>query len=301
VNTIIQTINLNKKAGQYIILILLALIWGSSFILMKRGLESFSYSQVAALRVFISFVLLLPFAIMRLSRVKKRHIKPLLIVGFIGNAIPAILFTKAQTEVSSSMAGILNALTPLFALLVGLTVYKVKFMWHHMLGVFLGLIGATMLVIIKSGFGINTQIIYPLFIVLATIFYSFSVNEIKQKLYDLDGVTIIAVAFLFVGPLCGIYLLNSNLMDTFNNPLFIKSLIYIFILSLFSSVIAAILFNYLIHHTNALFATSTTNLIPIVAIFWGILDSESILLGQLPAILLILIGIYLVNRKKIIL
>jgi drug/metabolite transporter (DMT)-like permease len=219
-------------------------------------------------------------------------------VGFFGNAIPAFLFTKAETQVSSSMAGILNALTPLFALIAGFLVYKVKFSWHNLSGVFLGLTGAAVLVISRYGFGLSAQNIFPLLIVLATLLYSFSVNEIKQKLSDLDGLTIIAVAFLFVGPIAGIYLLNTDFAPAFKTPGFVQNLSCIITLAVFGSAIANFMFNYLVYHTNALFATSVTYLIPVVAIFWGLLDSESLLLSQLPAIVLILVGIYLVNKKR---
>jgi drug/metabolite transporter (DMT)-like permease len=297
-NEIIRSIDLNKKAVQWIALSLLALIWGSSFILMKRGLISFSYEQVAALRIFISFVFLLPFAIKRLSRVKKKHFKSLIVVGLVGNAIPAFLFAKAQTQVSSSMAGILNALTPLFALFTGLLVYKVKFIWQNLLGVFMGLVGATSLVFIKFGFGIDAENIYPLYIVLATILYAFSVNEIELKLCDLDGLTIIAVAFVFVGPFAGIFLMSSDFTPAFQSHGFAANLSCIVILAGLGSVFANFLFNYLVQSTNALFATSTSYLIPIVAIFWGLLDGESLLFGQMPAIVLILFGIYFVNKKN---
>lgn len=277
---------------------MLALIWGSSFILMKKGLLSFTDIQVASFRIFISFVLLLPLTISRIKRVKRRHIIPLLVVGFLGNGLPAFLFTKAQTQVSSSMAGVLNALTPLFALLVGLIIYKVKFIWHNILGIIVGLFGAAALVLISSGFNISAQNLYPLLIVLATIFYAFSVNVIKQKLADLDSVTIIAAAFTFIGPFGGIFLLGSDFSKALTSPNLIQNFSCIFLLAMLSSVLATILFNYLIKYTTALFASSVTYVIPIVAIFWGLIDGESIIIPQFFAIGAILIGVYLVNKKR---
>ena len=264
---------------------------------MKKGLESFSFGQVAGLRIFISFLFLLPFALKRISKVKKEQIKSLLVVGLCGNAIPAFLFTKAQTHVSSSMAGILNALTPLFVLITGLSIYKVKFIWQNLIGVIIALFGAAALVISRFGFTFSAENIYPLFIVFATILYSFSVNEIKQNLSGLDGLTIIAVAFLFVGPVAGIYLLNSDFTPALRTPGFTVSLSCIIILAVFGSAIANFIFNYLVFYTSAVFATSVTYLIPIVAIFWGLADGESLLLKQFPAIVLVLGGIYLVNKK----
>ncbi len=294
---LISAMNLEKKAGQWFMLSILALIWGTSFILMKKGLQSFSHSQVAAFRIVISFLLLLPYIVTRLKRVNRKHLKSLLIVGFIGNGIPAFLFTKAQTEVTSSIAGVLNSLTPLFALLVGFMVYKTKFILANIFGVALGLFGAILLILFSSKSGLDIKNFYPLLIVLATIMYAFNVNEVKYHLSDLDGITIVSIAFLFIGPLAGIYLLTSDFTTALQKPLVWLSFGSVFMLALFSSVIATILFNALIKQTTALFASSVTYLIPIVAILWGILDGETIVFLQSLSIMFIILGVYLVNKK----
>ena len=296
--TIIQLVDLNKKIWQWVLLIFLAIIWGSSFILMKKGLLAFNDMQVASFRIFISFILLLPLVFKRIKRVRRKHIVPLLVVGFIGNGIPAFLFTKAQTEVSSSMAGVLNSLTPLFALLVGLIIFKVKFIWQNILGIILGLLGASALVIVNSGANFSAKNLYPLLIVLATMFYAFTVNLIKQKLADLDSVTIIAMAFLFIGPFGGVYLASSDFSHALQSPYLLQSFSSVFLLAMFGSALATILFNYLIKYTTALFATSVTYLIPIVAIVWGVLDGETLIASQMLSIGVILMGVYLVNKKK---
>ncbi|MCF6191520.1 MAG: EamA family transporter [Candidatus Hydrothermae bacterium] len=290
-------IDLSNKAWQWFTLMLLALIWGSSFIFMKRGLESFTDAQVAAFRVFISFLFFLPIALKRLKYLKKENIKSLLLVGFVGNGIPAFLFTKAQTQVSSSLAGMLNSLVPLFALIVGYLFYKVQVKKLNVLGVFIGLIGAVGLIVMSSEGVFSASGYYSLFIVLATICYSISVNEIKQKLVELDGVSIMSFAFMFIGPWAGLFLLFSDYSYTLSTPGYIHNFTYVFFLALFSSVIANIIFNYLIKHTTALFATSVTYLIPAVAILLGALDGESIRLGQLLFIAIILGGVSLVNKK----
>lgn len=290
-------INLSNRGWQWLTLSVLALIWGSSFIFMKRGLESFTDMQVAAFRIFISFIFLLPFAILRFRKLKKEQLKSLLLVGFIGNGIPAFLFTKAQTQVSSSFAGMLNSLVPLFALIIGYVFYKVHAKSKNILGVFLGLIGAAGLILANSNATFSTASFYPLFIVLATICYAFSVNEIKQKLSDLDGISIMAFAFFFVGPFAGIYLISSDYSFALSTPDYVQNFGYIFLLAVLSSVVATILFNYLIKQTTALFAASVTYLIPIVAILWGVLDGEQIGFYQLLSISVILGGVSLVNKK----
>lgn len=291
------SIDLSNRVWQWFTLILLALIWGSSFIFMKRGLESFTDTQVAAFRIFISFVFFLPIAIKRLKYLKKNNIKSLLLVGFIGNGIPAFLFTKAQTQVSSSLAGMLNTLVPLFALIVGYFFYKVPLKTTNVLGVFIGLLGALGLIIMSSDGIISASAYYSLLIVLATICYSISVNEIKQKLASLDGLSIMAFAFMFIGPWAGIYLLFSDYQYTLSTPNYIYNFTYVFFLALLSSVIANVIFNALIKHTTAIFATSVTYLIPAVAIILGALDGENIRFGQLLFITIILAGLSLVNKK----
>ena len=292
-----KVVNLSNKSWQWIILSIIALIWGSSFIFIKRGLESFTDMQVAAFRIFISFIFLLPFAIQRFKKLKRKQIKSLLLVGFVGNGIPAFLFTKAQTQVSSSLAGMLNSTTPLFALIIGYLFYRVQAKSKNIFGVFLGLIGALGLILINANATLTIEGFYPVLIVLATIFYAFSVNEIKQNLSELDGVSITAFAFLFIGPFAGIFLISSDYSAALNTPDYLQNFIYIILLAIFSSVVATILFNYLIKHTTALFASSVTYLIPIAAILWGILDGEQISFYHLLSIGIILAGVGLVNKK----
>jgi len=280
-------IDLGNKSWQWLTLSVIALIWGSSFIFMKRGLESFTDLQVAAFRIFISFIFLLPFTFQRFKKLKKEQLKSILLVGFIGNGIPAFLFTKAQTQVNSSLAGMLNSMVPLFALLIGYIFYKVHSKKKNIFGVFLGLLGASGLILTNSNTIFSTTNLYPLFIVAATICYAFSVNEIKQNLSDLDAVSIMAFAFLFIGPFAGIYLLISDYSFALSTPDYIQNFTYIFLLAVLSSVIATILFNFLIKQTTALFAASVTYLIPIVAILWGILDGEQISFYQLLSISII--------------
>ncbi|MFN8258212.1 MAG: EamA family transporter [Bacteroidales bacterium] len=295
----LKPVRLDEKSGQWLILGLLALIWGTSFILMKKGLQSFSSLQVAAMRIFISFLLLVPLLYHRIKKIKKAHLLPLFVVGFIGNGIPAFLFTKAQTQVNSSVAGVLNSLTPLFALLIGLFFFKVKTTIKNLAGVIIGLSGALMLILFSGKFNFEIKNLFPFLIVLATLFYAYNVNVVKQYLHDLDGVSIVAAAFSMVGPFAGIFLLTSDYTDIHADPQTIFNFSCVFILALFSSVIATILFNNLIKHTTALFAASVTYLIPVVAIAWGLLDGESLNFLQMVAIGVILLGVYLVNSKPV--
>ena len=289
-------IPLESRSWQWLILLILSLIWGSSFILMKRGLESYSHMQVAAFRIFFSFIFLLPFTIRNIKVIRKDNLRSLIIVGFIGFAIPAFLFTKAQTNLDSMLAGILNSLTPLFTLIAGILFYRSKAKRLNVIGLFIGLAGAIGLMwngdiqILK---GINA---YALFVVLATICYGINVNEVKYKLAQLSSIQITSLAFLFTGPLAGIYLLFSDLQSASNTPDYLLNLGYIAILALFSSVIAVLIFNHLIKYTTPLFAASVTYIIPFFAIMWGVLDGETFGILKVLWICVILLGVYLVNK-----
>lgn len=291
--------DLNKKSWQWIILFFLAFIWGSSFILMKRGLEVYDHKEVAALRLCISFLCLFPFAIKHFKSIEKKYWKYLAIVGIFGNGIPAFLFTKAQTGLSSSLAGMLNSLVPLFTLLLGLLIFKTKFKANRFIGAFIGLIGAIGL-ITSNGIDVNnSELSYTFYVVVATMCYAISVNTINTYLKDISSLKITSASFLFVGPPILLYLFSTNFIaTTANNNSATIALFYVAVLAIFGTVISLILFNMLIKKTSGVFATSVTYLIPIIAIFWGTLDGESINFAQIISIAIILIGIYFINKFK---
>jgi drug/metabolite transporter (DMT)-like permease len=289
---------LDSKTSQLAALLILSIIWGSSFILMKKGLESFNNIQVAALRIFFSFLFVLPFIIRNLKVLSGKNIPSLIIVGLLGFAIPALLFTKAQTRINSSLAGMLNSLTPLFTLIVGLVLYKSRTRWTSVAGVLIGLFGASGLVM-QDGLNILRGINgHALLVALATLSYGININEIKYKLEDLSSIQITSLALLFVGPVAGIYLLFSDFGTSGFPKEALMGLGYIAILALFSSVMAVWLFNHLLKFTTTLFASSVTYIIPVFAILWGISDGESIRLIQLIWIAVILLGVYLVKKQE---
>ncbi len=293
-------INFENKGWQWATLIFLSLIWGSSFILMKKGLRSFSHDQVAALRLFISFIAFIPFGIKNLKKINKKNIVSLLVVGFIGSGAPAFLFAKAQTQVDSSMAGILNSLTPLFTLIIGLIFYKSTAKLINAVGIVLGLIGALGLILQSTNGGIILTNInyYGLFVVAATICYGINVNQVRYKIKGLTGLEITSLAFMFIGPLAGIYLLFTDFSNTLTSNDYLLNLGFIAILAIVGTVLALVIFNTLIQHTSAIFGSSVTYIIPVFAIMWGLFDGEILSILQFFWIALIIIGVYLVNKKN---
>lgn len=289
-------IDLKNPLFQWATLLFLAFIWGSSFILMKKGLLYYSNTQVAAYRVSIAWLVLLPIALRHLKKFRT-HLLPLFISGLCGNALPAFLFTKAQTVISSSLSGMLNSLVPLFTLLIGIF-FGTRPRPLDMLGILLALAGAAGLIGYGTLTELDADLFYPGLVVAATVCYAISVNVIKNKLADIRPVHITALAFMTVGPFCFIYLLFTGFIETtLHNPESWKGIVYISILGVVGTSLAVIVFNQLIKETTAVFASSVTYLIPIVAIFWGFADGEVILLRQLLMILLVLLGVYLINSK----
>jgi drug/metabolite transporter (DMT)-like permease len=278
-------------------LIFLAFIWGSSFILMKRGLEVFNANQVAAIRIFLTFLVLLPFALKRLSKLNPRILLFVTITGLFGSTIPAFLFTIAQVHINSTMAGILNSLTPLFALLIAVIFFKTKVKWYNTVGIILGFFGAAALVIKDFSGIIDRENIYGLLIVLATLFYGFNTNHIKNNLKELDGLSITALSFFTVGPFTGVYLLFSDLPSAFAKPGAWAAFGYIAILAIIGTAFALIIMNSLIKKLTVILSSSVTYIIPIFAIVWGIIDGEDFSWHQGLSIALIFTGIYLVNKQ----
>ncbi|MDF1673385.1 MAG: DMT family transporter [Vicingaceae bacterium] len=290
-------LNLDNKVLQWLTLFLLAFIWGSSFILMKKGLEVYSHTLVAALRISIAFLFLLPFAFKQINKIEKKYWKYLIATGILGNGIPAFLFTLAQTEISSSLSGMLNSLVPIFALLVGAILFKQRVKKFQLIGVSIGLIGAVGL-IATNGLNLeNSNSSYSFLILLATICYALSVNIIKVYLKEIKAIAITSLAFLSIGPLAILYILNTDFVEiTKTSAQATNALIYIGLLAIFGTAISVILFNLLIKKTTALFASSVTYLIPVFAIMWGVLAGEILTVFHLASISIILLGIYFINK-----
>ncbi|MEP7127586.1 MAG: DMT family transporter [Chitinophagales bacterium] len=283
--------------SDWILLLLLALIWGSSFILMKKGLEVFRPEQVAALRIAITALVMLPFLLIRWKEIRKEKVKYILLQGLFGNFLPAFLFTIAQQHIDSSLAGILNSLSPVFVLLLGILFFGTGFTWWRIAGMFVAFSGSVLLLLFQQGHGTTTNGLFGWLIVLATLSYGISANIIKRYLYDLQPITINAVAFSVMLFPALIILFFTDVPKTFEsgNAAFV-ALGYIAILGIVGSGIASIVYFRLIHNTTALFASSVTYLVPVVALFWGFLAGEPIGLIDYAGMALILSGVYLVGK-----
>jgi drug/metabolite transporter (DMT)-like permease len=292
-----QINTMEKSIKNYVVLVFLAIVWGSSFILMKRGLDVYSYTQVAALRLFIAFLSLTPFLLKAVKVVRRKHIFAIAVMAFFGNGIPAFLFTKAQTQLDSSLVGILNSLVPLFTLLLGVYFFRTKPSKINIVGIIIGLCGAIVLTYSTMGDGLEINN-YIFLVILATVMYAISINVIKKYLQDIDALSVTALAFLILGPLSAIYIFNTDFLSLSNSAEGIEALLYIVLLAVVGTSLAVVMFNQLISRSSAIFASSVTYLIPIIAIFWGIFDGEKVTLTHLLSVVIILGGVYLVNKKS---
>ena len=289
--------NFNTKFWSWLFLLVLALIWGSSFILMKRGLEAFTSSQVAALRMFIAFLFVIPFSIKYVKAVESKDWLKFLGIGLCGNFIPAFLFTAAETGISSSLTGMLNSLTPLFTLIIGILFFSAKTKANKVIGLIIGLLGAVGLLIPEKICDLGANINYGGYVLIATVFYGTSVNLIRRYAQNYHSITTACWAMLLVGPFGGIYLLFTDMHKAVAHPLFWSSLGYVAILAIAGTALSVMLFNLLVKNTGTIFSASVTYLIPIVAMGWGFFDGEEISMQQIISIAVILGGVYLINRK----
>lgn len=286
------------RFASFFILGFLGIIWGSSFILIKKSLIAFSPLQMALLRQSFSAAAFLPFLVYHWSKVDWKRLHFYALIGLCGSALPSFLFAFAQQHISSSVAGILNSLIPLFTLLIGIFVFRAVFIWSKLAGVLLGLLGAATLIVFNPSGSLQGEAGYMLLIVLATVCYGINANLVATIFRDLTALEISMVGFTIVGIPSFIYLTAATnffrVMQSQSHAW--EAFGYVSILSLIGTVLSTIIYFQLIQRTSPVFATMTAYLMPLVSVIWGVLDGESIGGHHLAGMALILVGVY-VSRK----
>jgi drug/metabolite transporter (DMT)-like permease len=298
---------MSKELKSWGLLLFLACIWGSSFILMKRGMHTvdglpiFSDLQVGAMRMLIAGLVLAPFAVRHVKKIKTwQQFISLSIVGFSGNFFPAFLFTYAETGLSSGFAGMLNSFTPIFTIIIGFFVFKVKLSSVQLLGIAIGTTGIVLLMFAGKSISMTGTWFHILAIVLATLMYGISLNTIKHTLQMFKAIEITSLAFFIVLIPAAIANLTFGTALTFQqNPHALEGLGYITILSVVGTALAVILFNKIISISSALFASSVTYFIPIVAVLIGLYFGEQISWGQVGSMCIVLLGVFILNSGNI--
>ena len=289
--------NINSK---WIYLFVLSLVWGSSFILIKKSLLGLSPYQLGALRVIITGLFLFAIGYKTIITIKPKDWKWLIISGFLGTFIPAFFFAIAETEIDSAVVSILNSLVPLNTILLGFAVFKIASTKRQILGVIVGFIGTAILILKGAHLNPNQNYVYAVFVILSTVMYAFNVNIIKKHLQHVKPLTIATGNFVAIFIPGIIVLLFTDFFSkaTFNNPDFKMSMVYITLLSLFGTAMAKILFNKLVHLSTPVFASSVTYVMPVVALMWGFADGEGFSFLQGVASLIILLGVYLSHKRN---
>ena len=285
-----------KKWGT---LVILSLIWGSSYILIKKGLTGLTPIQLGSLRVIVTTIIIAPIGYQKIKHIPRQKMKWVALSAFIGSFFPAYLFAFAETEISSSITAVMVSLTPLFTLLISVFVFGEELLKKQVFGVLIGFTGIIVL-INNELFSSSFNILYIMFIVLAAFCYAINANVLKYKLSNIPALGIVFMSFLFMFIPAFIILCFSSFpfSDFASDPLIIESIIYIVILALFGTAIAKVLYIKLLAISTPVFSVSTTYLMPVVAIFWGLLDGEEFKLTQFTGTAIILLGVYLVTKKK---
>lgn len=289
-----------RAGGTWLLLGVLALIWGSSFILMKRGLYHQGLPvltpwQMATARLSIAWLALSPL-LFRHAGLLRTNWKPLLGTGLLGNGIPAMLFATAQTRIDSALSGMLNSLTPLMTLLTGVLFFATPVRLVHLLGIVLGLAGAAGLVAFAEGKGPMGWSWFALLPVLGTLGYGFSGNIVKRHLHAVPPMATAALALTWVGPISIALALGSGLPEKLRtDPHAWRALAHVAVLAVMSSAFALVLWNMLLQRTTAIRASMVTYLMPVVAIGWGVSDGEQVVLAQMGMVGLVLAAVWITS------
>lgn len=288
---------MESKQLKWIYLGILSLIWGSSFILIKKGLIGLSAIQLGSLRLIFSAVFLVLIGYKSLFKLTKSQWKYVALTAVFGTFIPVYLFALAETEIDSSTTAVLNSLTPLNTLILGIIAFGVPFKKNQFIGICIGFIGSILLVFNGASNHPEQNYYYALLVVLASICYATNVNLIKKYLPTVAPLSITTGNFLVLLAPAALLLYFSGFFDIISAPEVQTSMGYIAILEIVGTGIANILFFKLIQISSPVFATSVTYLIPIVAFFWGLLDHEILTPIQFMGAFIILIGVYLSSKK----
>lgn len=285
-----------------LVILLLGCIWGSSFIIIKRGLLSFQPIQVAAWRLTFAGWILFPVVLLSFRKLKKADAINLFLSGLLGNAIPALLFSQAGKLIPSGLSGILNAMTPMFTLILGALIFKAPYTRNGLLGVAAGIVGAVFL--------LAPQFLQPgshpmnpwgaMLPLIGAILYGYNINLIKYKLSHLTPTVVSAYPMWFMALPYTLVLIftHAEAAWTVNAHLAWQSLGYLAILGIVGSALSMVIFNSLVKYTTALVASTNTFVIPVVAVMWGLLDKETLSWNMYVGMAFAFVGIYLVMWRK---
>lgn len=288
------------KNIKWIYLILLSLVWGSSFILIKKGLVGLSPLELGSFRIIFAALFLVMVGFKSLLKINRSQWRWIFLSAFLGSFFPVYLFAFAETEIDSAIASILNSTTPLMTLIFGILFFRIVFTQNKALGVIIGLLGTLGLIFSGAQVNPDQNYFYSGLVIVASACYAINVNIIKRYMHDISalGITTGNFLVLLIPSVIVLYFTGFSVSEVAINPVLSLSLLYVLILGVVGTGIAMIIFNKLIQISDPVFSTSVTYTIPLVALGWGFLDGEVFSYLQLISALVILLGVFLVNRSK---
>ncbi len=292
-----QNQNMKTKENKWLFLVVLSLIWGSSFILIKRGLEGLNPFQVGSLRVIFTAIFLLLIGFKSMLKIPKEKWKYIAVTSFFGTFLPVYLFAYAQTQIHSSVSAILNSLTPMNTLILGVLFFGLSFKPTQIVGVLIGLVGSILLVYNGAINHPDQNYFYSIFIIIASLCYATNVNLIKRHLSDLSPMSISVGNFAVISIPALIVLSCTDFFNIVSYEKTQEAMAYVAILGILGTGIANLIFFKLIQISSPVFATSVTYLIPVVAFGWGLLDNEMLTTVQFFGAFIVLIGVFMASKK----
>jgi drug/metabolite transporter (DMT)-like permease len=289
---------LNKGFLNWFIFIILSIIWGSSFIMMKEGLVNLNAFQVASLRIIFSGIVLLPSAIKHFKSIPKNKLGIIFMSGVLGSLLPAYLFCVAEMGIDGALAGTLNSLTPIFVIITGALFFASKTSANKILGILIAFTGSILLLISKGHMQESQNLVYVSYVVLATIFYGFNVNMVYKYLKDIGSLQIASVALTLnaIPALIVLYFTGYFSLPLTDSGILLSTG-HAALLGILGTAVASIIFYKLVKSAGAVFASMVTYGIPIIANIWGIIYGEEVGWIQFACLVLILLGVYVANRK----
>lgn len=283
---------------KWLLLITLAIVWGSSFILMKKGLENLNAIQMGSLRIIFATLALLIIGFKELKRIPKHKWKYLILTACFGTLLPVYLFAYALTQIDGSVSAILNSLTPLNTLIIGALFFAVQFQKRQLYGVIIGFIGSFLIIYFGAENNPNQQYLYALLVIIASVCYATNVNLLKKHLSDVSPLAISVGNFSVLLIPAIVILFQTNFASISQEPQVINSLFYVAVLGVVGTGLANIMFFKLIQMSSPIFASSVTYLIPVVAFVLGVyFYQESLHALQLIGASIVLLGVYLSSKK----
>ncbi|HEY6503448.1 MAG TPA: DMT family transporter [Chitinophagaceae bacterium] len=289
---------MNNKVISWSIFVLLCFIWGSSFILMKVSQKGLNAPQIAALRIFSAALVFLPFAFFHITKLPRRKMGLIFLAGFFGNLFPAFCFAFAILKIDSSLAGILNSLTPICVATIGISFFKDKIKTQKLIGVLVGFAGLCLLTFTQKDISFD-NLGYALLVIAGTLSYGINVNLVSHHLKEVNPIHLATVSLGFMAIPAGLILWQQGFTGLdFTDTVIQWAIINSSLLGIVASAFATLIFYMLVQKAGGLFASLVTYGIPFIALFWGFMDGESITFIEIISLGIILLGVYLANRPE---